>query len=78
MLVVLPMTKWRARDTPDTMLGAQVRQARREAGLTQQELAEQAGVRRSTLQLIERGVRVDSAAVEAVLTALGLSSSRAA
>ncbi|GAA1604232.1 helix-turn-helix domain-containing protein [Leucobacter chromiireducens] len=78
VLAPLPMTKWRARDTPDEALGARIRAARLGAGLSQIELAELAGLGRSTLQLIERGARVDSAAVEAVLTALGLSSAPAA
>src|ERR1700733_8639512 len=38
-----------------TLLGAQVRLARKQRGMTEVELAERAGVARSTLQLIEKG-----------------------
>ncbi len=38
-----------------TLLGAQVRLARKTRGMTEAELAERAGIARSTLQLIERG-----------------------
>ncbi|HEV7159037.1 MAG TPA: helix-turn-helix domain-containing protein [Caulobacteraceae bacterium] len=37
------------------LLGAQVRLARKQRGMTESELAERAGVARSTLQLIEKG-----------------------
>ena len=72
VLAPLPMTKWRTLDTPDEALGARIRAARLGAELSQIELAELAGLGRSTLQLIERGARVDPAAVEAVLTVLRL------
>jgi transcriptional regulator with XRE-family HTH domain len=43
-----------------TLLGTQVRLARKQRGMTELELAERAGVARSTLQLIEKGdPRVD-------------------
>jgi DNA-binding XRE family transcriptional regulator len=38
-----------------TLLGAQVRLARKQRGMTELELAERAGIARSTLQLIEKG-----------------------
>ena len=38
-----------------TLLGAQVRLARKQRGMTEVELAERAGIARSTLQLIEKG-----------------------
>jgi transcriptional regulator with XRE-family HTH domain len=37
------------------LLGAQVRLARKQRGMTESELAERVGVARSTLQLIEKG-----------------------
>jgi DNA-binding XRE family transcriptional regulator len=37
------------------LLGAQVRLARKQRGMTQSELAQRVGVARSTLQLIEKG-----------------------
>ena len=43
-----------------TLLGSQVRLARKQRGMTEVELAERVGIARSTLQLIEKGnPRVD-------------------
>lgn len=51
-----------SRPTKDALglLGGQVRLARKQRGMTEMELAERAGIARSTLQLIEKGdPRVD-------------------
>ena len=55
------------------VLGSAVRQARRDAGLTQAELAAQAGVSRPWLSQLENGKRsVEVGKVLAVLAALDL------
>ncbi len=57
-----------------TLLGAQVRLARKQRGMTELELAERAGVARSTLQLIEKGdPRVDIGLVFEAATLAGVS-----
>jgi transcriptional regulator with XRE-family HTH domain len=57
------------------LLGAQVRLARKQRGMTESELAERAGVARSTLQLIEKGnpkVEIGLAFEAAILAGVGL------
>lgn len=57
-----------------TLLGAQVRLARKQRGMTEMELAERAGVARSTLQLIEKGdPRVEIGLVFEAATLAGVS-----
>ncbi len=57
-----------------TLLGAQVRLARKQCGMTEMELAERAGVARSTLQLIEKGdPRVEIGLVFEAATLAGVS-----
>lgn len=56
------------------LLGAQVRLARKQRGMTEVELAERAGIARSTLQLIEKGdPRVDIGLVFEAATLAGVS-----
>ena len=57
------------------LLGAQVRLARKQRGMTETDLAERAGVARSTLQLIEKGdpkVEIGLAFEAATLVGVGL------
>lgn len=55
------------------LLGAQVRLARKQRGMTETELAERAGIARSTLQLIEKGdPRVDIGLVFEAATLAGV------
>jgi transcriptional regulator with XRE-family HTH domain len=57
-----------------TLLGAQVRLARKQRGMTEMELAERAGIARSTLQLIEKGdPRVEIGLVFEAATLAGVS-----
>jgi len=57
-----------------TLLGAQVRLARKQRGMTEVELAERAGIARSTLQLIEKGdPRVEIGLVFEAATLAGVS-----
>ena len=56
------------------LLGTQVRLARKQRGMTEVELAERAGIARSTLQLIEKGdPRVDIGLVFEAATLAGVS-----
>jgi transcriptional regulator with XRE-family HTH domain len=56
-----------------TLLGAQVRLARKQRRMTEVELAERAGIARSTLQLIEKGdPRVDIGLVFEAATLAGV------
>lgn len=56
-----------------TLLGAQVRLARKQRRMTELELAERAGIARSTLQLIEKGdPRVDIGLVFEAATLAGV------
>jgi DNA-binding XRE family transcriptional regulator len=57
-----------------TLLGGQVRLARKQRGMTEVELAERAGIARSTLQLIEKGdPRVEIGLVFEAATLTGVS-----
>jgi transcriptional regulator with XRE-family HTH domain len=57
-----------------TLLGAQVRLARKQRRMTERELAERAGIARSTLQLIEKGdPRVEIGLVFETATVAGVS-----
>ncbi len=56
------------------LLGAQVRLARKQRGMTEVDLAERAGIARSTLQLIEKGnPRVEIGLVFEAATLAGVS-----
>lgn len=55
------------------LFGPAVRQARRDAGLTQEKLAERAGLHPTYLGMIERGTRNPTLAVaESISAALGI------
>jgi transcriptional regulator with XRE-family HTH domain len=63
------------------LLGAQVRLARKQRGMTETELAERVGVARSTLQLIEKGdpkVEIGLVFEAATLAGVGLFAPEAA
>src|SRR5919205_1922187 len=73
--VVLVVTVGRVRVMEDTGLGELLRRHRRGAGLTQEELAERAGVSARTVSDVERGLRDrvyrDTAARIAVALGMG-------
>jgi transcriptional regulator with XRE-family HTH domain len=61
-------------DQPQPALGAAIRQLRNKRGVTQEDLAHDAGVTTGTLSLIERGKSNPAwGTVESIATALGVS-----
>jgi transcriptional regulator with XRE-family HTH domain len=57
---------------PSTNIGAQIRKARKAKGLTQSELAQQAGVTQATVQKLETGRSTNSRYLPQIWAGLGL------
>lgn len=58
---------------PDMSIGARVREARKDAKLTQEQLAKRVGIRQSTLSELENGESAGTGYVATMAAALGVS-----